>query len=137
VTRLPILLKGVLTAEDARLAIEHGAAGVVVSNHGGRQLDAAVPGLRALPEVVAAVAGTGVVLFDGGVRRGTDVFTALALGADAVLLGRPALWALAAGGAAAVTDLFTLLRAELSGTMALAGRPRLADIDGTAVLRWS
>jgi len=135
VTRLPILLKGVLTAEDARLAMEHGAAGVVVSNHGGRQLDAAVPGLCALPEIVAAVAGTGVVVFDGGVRRGTDVFTALALGADAVLLGRPALWALAAGGATAVTDLFALLRAELSGTMALAGRPRLTDIDATAVMR--
>jgi len=108
-----------------------------VSNHGGRQLDAAVPGLRALPEIVATVAGTGVVLFDGGVRRGTDVFTALALGADAVLLGRPALWALAAGGATAVTDLFALLRAELEGTMALAGRTCVKDIDGTAVIPWS
>jgi len=136
-TRLPVLVKGLLTAEDARLAMEHGAAGVVVSNHGGRQLDAAVPALHALPEVVDAVGGTGVVLLDGGVRRGTDVFTALALGADAVLLGRPALWALAAGGATAVTDLFALLRAELETTMALAGRTRVDDIDGTAVLRWS
>jgi 4-hydroxymandelate oxidase len=137
VTRLPILLKGVLTAEDARLAIEHGAAGVVVSNHGGRQLDGAVPGLHALPEIVAAVAGTGAVLFDGGVRRGTDVFTALALGADAVLVGRPVLWALAADGGAAVTHLLTVLRAELEHTMALTGRPRREAIDATAVTRWS
>jgi len=136
-TRLPILVKGLLTAEDARLAMAHGAAGVVVSNHGGRQLDAAVPALHALPEVVDAVGGTGVVLLDGGVRRGTDVFTALALGADAVLVGRPVLWGLAAGGGPAVAHVLALLREELAQTMALAGRPDLASIDRTAVLRWS
>jgi 4-hydroxymandelate oxidase len=137
VTRLPILVKGVLTAEDARLAVAHGAAGVVVSNHGGRQLDRAVTGLSALPEIVAAVAGTGVVLFDGGVRRGTDVFTALALGADAVLVGRPVLWALAVDGGDAVAHLLTLLRTELELAMALTGRPSREAIDPAAVIPWS
>jgi 4-hydroxymandelate oxidase len=137
VSPLPILVKGVLTAEDARLAVGHGAAGVVVSNHGGRQLDAAVPALRALPEIRQALAGTGVVLFDGGVRHGGDIFTALALGADAVLVGRPVLWALAVDGAPAVARMFALLREELELTMALAGRPAPDTIDPTAVVPWS
>jgi len=128
------VLKGILTAEDAHRAAEHGVGAVVVSNHGGRQLDGAVPSLQALPEVVAAVAGRIPVLVDGGVRSGTDVFKALALGARAVLVGRPVLWALAHSGAAGVGGMLRLLREELEECMALAGRPRLADIDASAVL---
>jgi 4-hydroxymandelate oxidase len=128
-TDLPIVLKGILTAEDAQRAVDHGMAGVIVSNHGGRQLDAAVASLHALPEVVDAVAGRCAVLVDGGVRRGTDVLAALALGADAVLVGRPTLWALAAGGAPGVADLLGLLRTELGHAMALAGRRDIAEID--------
>src|SRR5262249_23671988 len=97
-TRLPLLVKGILAPEDARLALVHGARAVIVSNHGGRQLDSAVATLDALPAVVEAVAGRGEVLMDGGVRRGTDVLKALALGARAVLIGRPYLWGLALGG---------------------------------------
>jgi 4-hydroxymandelate oxidase len=132
-TDLPILLKGILTAEDAARAVDRGAAGIIVSNHGGRQLDGAVASLFALAEVVDAVAGACPVLFDGGVRSGTDVFTALALGASTVLIGRPVLWALAHSGGDGVADLFELLREELAHTMALAGRPTLADIDRSAV----
>lgn len=132
-TPLPLVLKGILTAEDAVLAVEHGVAAVVVSNHGGRQLDTAMASLDALREVVDAVDGRIPVLFDGGIRSGTDVFVALALGADAVLLGRPVLWALAVDGAAGVTHLLQLLRAELVQAMALAGRPVLAAIDRTAI----
>ena len=95
---LPVILKGVMTEEDARLAVDAGAAGLVVSNHGGRQLDRVNATIDALPEVADAVEGRIEVLMDGGVRRGTDVLTALALGARAVLVGRPALWGLAAGG---------------------------------------
>jgi 4-hydroxymandelate oxidase len=133
VTDLPLLLKGILTAEDAARAVDHGADGIIVSNHGGRQLDGAVPALRALPEVVAAVAGRCPVLLDGGVRHGRDMFIALALGASAVLVGRPALWALTVGGADAVAHLLTMLTDELAHTMALTGRPRLADIGRDAV----
>ena len=99
---LPVLVKGVLTAEDALLACESGAAGVVVSNHGGRQLDGVPATIGALPEVVDAVAGRIPVLLDGGIRRGTDVVKALALGADAVLAGRPFVWGLAVDGEAGV-----------------------------------
>jgi isopentenyl diphosphate isomerase/L-lactate dehydrogenase-like FMN-dependent dehydrogenase len=102
ITRLPIVLKGILTAEDAALAVAHGAAGIVVSNHGGRQLDGVPAGIEALPEVVAAVSGGSEIYMDGGIRRGTDVLKALALGARAVLVGRPALWALTVGGAEGV-----------------------------------
>lgn len=134
---LPLLLKGVLIAEDAVRAIDHGVDGLVVSNHGGRQLDGVLPSLEALPEVVRAVDGRCPVLFDGGVRHGSEVFAALALGADLVLVGRPVIWALAVDGAAGVDRLFTMLRGELAHTMALAGRPRLADIDRSAVAcRW-
>jgi 4-hydroxymandelate oxidase len=132
-TALPLLLKGVLTAEDARLAVEHGVDGLVVSNHGGRQLDAAVPSLVALPEVVGAVPAGYPVLLDGGVRRGSDVFVALALGATAVLVGRPVLWGLAADGPAGATAVLELLRDQLEETMVLAGRPTVAAIDRTAV----
>ena len=119
--RVPVLVKGVLTAEDATLAVEHGAAGVVVSNHGGRQLDRCLSTAEALPEVVDAVEGRGSVLVDGGIRRGVDVAIALALGADAVLVGRPALWGLAAGGEAGARRVLELLREELELTFALCG----------------
>jgi 4-hydroxymandelate oxidase len=133
ITRMPVLVKGVLTAEDARLALDHGVAGVIVSNHGGRQLDGATPAVRALPEVVDAVAGKIPVLMDGGVRRGTDVLRALALGARAVLIGRPYLWGLAADGEAGVARVLEILRAELLNAMILSGRPSLAGIDRTVL----
>jgi isopentenyl diphosphate isomerase/L-lactate dehydrogenase-like FMN-dependent dehydrogenase len=128
ITALPILLKGILTAEDARLAVDAGAAGVVVSNHGGRQLDGAIASMEALPEVVEAVAGRCEVYVDGGVRRGTDVLKALALGARAVLLGRPILWGLAVNGEEGIHHILHLLRAELELAMALSGCPALSSI---------
>jgi isopentenyl diphosphate isomerase/L-lactate dehydrogenase-like FMN-dependent dehydrogenase len=118
---LPLLVKGVLTAEDARLACEHGASAVVVSNHGGRQLDGVAASIDALPEVVEAVDGRVEVLVDGGVRRGTDVVKALALGARAVLAGRAPLWGLAAGGEAGARHVLELLRAEVLGALQLTG----------------
>jgi 4-hydroxymandelate oxidase len=118
---LPVLVKGLLTAEDAELAVAHGAAGVIVSNHGGRQLDRALASGDALPEVVDAVAGRAAVLVDGGIRRGVDVAIALALGADAVLVGRPAIWGLAAAGSAGAGSVLELLRDELELALALCG----------------
>ncbi|MGE5831023.1 MAG: alpha-hydroxy acid oxidase, partial [Micromonosporaceae bacterium] len=132
-TDLPLVLKGILTAEDAQRAVECGVDGIIVSNHGGRQLDGVSASLDALAEVATAVAGRCPVLFDGGVRCGTDVFVALALGARAVLIGRPVLWALAVNGGAAVAQLLRLLHEELTVTMALAGRPSVAEIDRSAV----
>jgi 4-hydroxymandelate oxidase len=132
-TQLPLLLKGVLTGEDARLAVEHGIDGLIVSNHGGRQLDAAVPALAALPEVVAAVPAQLPVLVDGGIRRGSDVFAALALGARAVLIGRPVLWGLATAGRRGAADVLRLLSDQLTECMILAGRSELAAIDRDAV----
>lgn len=129
ITRLPVVVKGVVDPEDAALAVEHGASAVVVSNHGGRQLDCEEPTLRALPRVADAVAGRVPVLADGGIRRGTDVVKALARGAGAVLIGRPYLWGLATGGQEGVERVMTLLRAELERTMTLLGRPSLAEID--------
>ena len=128
ITSLPILLKGILTAEDARLALKYGVAGIIVSNHGGRQLDSVVGGIEALPEVVEAVAGGLEVYVDGGIRRGTDVLKALALGARAVLLGRPVLWGLAVDGENGVYHVLQLLRAEFELAMALAGCPTLLNI---------
>ncbi len=125
---LPILLKGILHPDDARLALAHGARGVIVSNHGGRQLDGAVAALDALPAVAAAVAGRADVLLDGGVRRGTDVLKALALGARAVLIGRPTHWGLAVAGEAGVRHILELLRAELSLDLMLCGLPSPADV---------
>jgi isopentenyl diphosphate isomerase/L-lactate dehydrogenase-like FMN-dependent dehydrogenase len=118
---VPVLIKGVLTGADAALAVEHGAAGVVVSNHGGRQLDCSLATVDALEEVVDAVAGRGSVLVDGGIRRGTDVAVALALGADAVLVGRPVIWGLAAAGEAGVSRVLELLREEFELALALLG----------------
>ncbi|MDG4808046.1 alpha-hydroxy acid oxidase [Micromonospora sp. WMMD1120] len=128
VTGLPILLKGVLHPADARLAVDNGAAGLVVSNHGGRQLDGAVPTLDALPPVAEAVQGRIPVLLDGGVRHGADVAVALALGATAVLIGRPVLRGLATGGAAGVRETLERLTTELDQVLALAGARRPADL---------
>jgi 4-hydroxymandelate oxidase len=133
VTRLPVLVKGVLIAEDAQEALAHGAAGVIISNHGGRQLDGALATIEALPEIAQTVAGRVPVLIDGGVRRGTDVLKALALGATAVQIGRPALWALAEGGAAGVTRAIDLLREELRLAMALSGCRSLGEINQALV----
>jgi len=121
ITRLPVVVKGVVRADDARLAAAHGAAAVVVSNHGGRQLDGAIATADALPEVVDAGHDTLEVYVDGGLRRGTEVLKALALGARAVLVGRPVLWGLACDGAAGVASALGMLRAELDAAMALAG----------------
>jgi isopentenyl diphosphate isomerase/L-lactate dehydrogenase-like FMN-dependent dehydrogenase len=118
---VPVFVKGLLTAEDAELALEHGAAGVVVSNHGGRQLDRSLATADALPEIAETVDCRATLLVDGGIRRGIDVATALALGADAVLVGRPALWGLAAGGQEGVTEVLSLLREELRLTLGLLG----------------
>ncbi len=133
ITRLPVLLKGIITADDASLAVQAGVDGIIVSNHGGRQLDSAPATIDALPEVVDAVAGRTPVLMDGGVRRGTDVLKALGYGARAVLIGRPYLWALAADGEAGVRDVLGLLRAELALAMALCGRPSIESIDRSLV----
>ncbi len=121
--KLPILVKGLITGEDAALAVEHGAAGVMVSNHGGRQLDNAPATIDALPEVVEAVAGRIPVLLDGGIRRGTDVAVALAIGAEAVLVGRPALWGLAFDGEAGARLALEMLAEELLLALALLGCP--------------
>jgi isopentenyl diphosphate isomerase/L-lactate dehydrogenase-like FMN-dependent dehydrogenase len=131
ITSLPILLKGILTAEDALLAIEHSMDGIIVSNHGGRQLDTALASIEALPGIVEAVAGRCEVYVDGGIRRGTDILKALALGARAVLVGRPVLWGLAAGGAEGAYRVLEILRKELELAMALSGRPTLNSVDRT------
>ncbi len=128
-TKLPIVVKGILTGEDARSAVNGGARGVVVSNHGGRQLDGAAATLDVLPEVVQAVGTKAEVYLDGGVRRASDMVAALALGARGVGIGRPVLWALATGGAAGVSRLIDLLRSELASVMALLGRNSLTDLE--------
>jgi isopentenyl diphosphate isomerase/L-lactate dehydrogenase-like FMN-dependent dehydrogenase len=125
---LPIIVKGLLTAEDAGLACEHGAAGVVVSNHGGRQLDGVPATLDVLEEIVAAVDGRAEVLLDGGVRRGTDVLKALGLGARAVLIGRSMLWGLAVGGEEGVKHVLELFRLEVELGLSLLGCTSPADV---------
>jgi 4-hydroxymandelate oxidase len=132
---LPLLVKGVLTAEDALLAVESGADGVVVSNHGGRQLDGVAAALDALPEVVEAVGDRAVVLMDSGIRRGADVVKALALGAEAVLAGRAPLWGLAVGGADGVQRVLELLREEIQLALALCGCASPAEVDEAHVGR--
>jgi 4-hydroxymandelate oxidase len=137
VSGLPVAVKGVLRGDDALRCVQAGARGVVVSNHGGRQLDGAVATADALAEVAGALAGSGAdVLVDGGVRTGADVLRALALGAHAVLVGRPVLWALAVGGEPGVRGLLTELRADLLRTMALCGVSSVAEI-GPELLRES
>jgi isopentenyl diphosphate isomerase/L-lactate dehydrogenase-like FMN-dependent dehydrogenase len=127
-TKLPILLKGILHPDDASQALDAGAAGIIVSNHGGRQVDGAIPALDALPSVVAAVRGRAPVLFDSGIRRGADILRALALGAQAVLLGRPYIWGLALGGEAGVRDVLLNTLADFDLTLALSGYTSLAQL---------
>ncbi|GIL26474.1 alpha-hydroxy acid oxidase [Actinocatenispora comari] len=127
-TDLPILLKGVLHPEDARIAADAGIDGIVVSNHGGRQLDTAMASIEALPDVVDAVAGRLPVLLDGGIRRGTDVVKALAYGAAAVAVGRPVVWGLTVGGEAGVTRVLEILRDELAHTLMLCGCGSPAEV---------
>lgn len=129
----PLLIKGLLTAEDAELAIEHGADGIVVSNHGARYLDYAPATFEVLPEIVEAVAGRIAVLIDGGFRRGSDILKALAIGANAVQVGRPPLWGLGAFGAAGTQRVLEILQAELALAMAHTGCSRINDIDPSMV----
>jgi len=131
--KVPVLVKGILTPEDARLAVENGASGIVVSNHGARYLDTAPATIDALPGIVEAVGGKIPVLIDGGFRRGTDVLKALAIGAKAALVGRPPLWGLGAFGQAGVTRVLEMLQTELALEMGLSGRPNLASIDRSLV----
>ncbi|KAK7590190.1 hypothetical protein V9T40_001803 [Parthenolecanium corni] len=137
ITKLPIIVKGVLIAEDALTAIEHGAVGIMVSNHGGRQLDTAPSSIEALPEIVKAVDGRVDVYLDGGVRYGTDVFKALALGAKMVFIGRPALWGLAHSGEEGVKKVLQILINELKNTMGLVGCNKLADMEKDMVVHKS
>lgn len=130
---LPLVLKGIVRGDDAARGVDAGAAAVWVSNHGGRQLDTAIATARALPEVARAVGGRVPIIADGGIRRGTDVVKALALGADAVAIGRPQLWGLAAGGEAGVRRVLEMLRDELALAMALCGCRSIAEIDRTLV----
>lgn len=123
-TRLPVLIKGILHPDDARRCMEMGAAGIIVSNHGGRQQDVVIPAIDGVPWIVDAVGDSGIVLMDSGIRRGTDVLTALALGCRAVLLGRPILFALPLGGEAAVGYTLDLLKNEIDRGLALSGIPR-------------
>jgi 4-hydroxymandelate oxidase len=128
ITTLPVLIKGIVRGDDAARAVDAGAAGIIVSNHGGRQLDTAIATIRALPDVATAVDGRAEVLLDGGVRRGTDVIKALALGARAVLIGRPMVWGLAAAGEAGARRVLELLHAEVDLAMALCGCTSVADV---------
>lgn len=132
-TRLPIVLKGILAADDARRAMAAGANAIIVSNHGGRQLDDAIATIEALPRIAAGVQDRMDVFLDGGIRRGGDVLKAIALGARGVFIGRPYLWGLAAGGEQGVRDVLEILRAELELSMALAGRPSLASVDRSLI----
>ena len=129
----PLVAKGVLTGDDARRAIDHGATGIVVSNHGGRQLDSASSTLRALPEVVAAAGEQAEVLLDGGIRRGSDIVKAICLGARAVLVGRPYVYGLATAGHAGVTRALEILRTDLERTLKLLGCPSIAALDRSYV----
>ena len=128
ITKLPVLLKGVLHPEDARLAIEQGIDGIIVSNHGGRQLDTAPATIDQLPQIVEVVDGKVPVLLDGGIRRGTDAAKALALGASAVAVGRPIVWGLAADGEAGVARVLEILSSELAHTLTLCGAGSPSDL---------
>lgn len=130
---IPIWVKGVLRGDDALEALDQGVDGIVVSNHGGRQLDGALPTAYALPEIVDAVAGRVPVIVDGGIRRGADIMRAVALGADAVQVGRPVLWGLAVGGHVGVQRVLDILVNELALSMALAGCPSLAEVTGDLI----
>ncbi|HEX9414384.1 MAG TPA: alpha-hydroxy-acid oxidizing protein [Ktedonobacterales bacterium] len=136
-TRLPILLKGILHVDDARKALAAGVDGIIVSNHGGRQVDGAEAALEALPRVVNAVQGSLPVLFDSGIRHASDVLKALALGARAVLLGRPYMWGLALNGEAGVREVLLNLLAEFDLTLALSGYASCGEVDGATISRES
>ena len=135
ITTLPVLVKGILRGDDGLKAYEHGANGIIVSNHGGRQLDGAIATFDALPEIVAMVGDKIDILVDGGIRRGTDIFKALALGAKAVLMGRPILWGLAAEGTKGVAHVLELLKEELDLAMALSGCASIKDIEPSLVTK--
>ena len=128
-SKLPVILKGIVAPEDAEIAVQRGASGIVVSNHGGRQLDGVIGTLDALPDVVEAVSGKVPVLMDGGIRRGSDILKALSLGAKAVLVGRPPLWGLAAFGQPGVERVLWMLSAELKLSMGLSGQAKLSTIN--------
>jgi len=134
-TSLPIVLKGILHPDDAKLAIQHGADGIIVSNHGGRQVDGSIGALDALPDVVTATAGEVPVLFDSGIRRGADVFKALALGAKAVLVGRPFMWGLAVDGADGVREVVQRILADFDITMTLCGCRELSEVTPEMLVR--
>jgi 4-hydroxymandelate oxidase len=133
-TKLPVILKGLCRADDAKLALKHGADGIVVSNHGGRQMDTAPATIEVLPRIADAIDGRVPILLDGGVRRGLDVLKAIAYGAAAVQVGRPVLWGLAAGGQTGVETALALLRQELDLTMALAGCADLKAVTRSLVM---
>jgi 4-hydroxymandelate oxidase len=135
ITSMPLVLKGILTPEDAMLAVEHGVAAIVVSNHGGRQLDGSPPSIDVLPEIIEAVAGRVEVLVDGGVRRGTDIVKALALGAKAVLIGRPYIWGLAVDGEQGAARVLQMLRLEMELAMSLCGVTSVNQITPRLVRR--
>jgi len=135
ISKTPLILKGIMAPEDGKLAAEHGAAGIIVSNHGARNLDTSPATIEALPRVLDAVGGMIPVLVDGGIRRGTDVVKALAFGAKAVLIGRPYLWGLAAQGAGGVERVVKILRKELEAAMALCGKTSIAEIDTSVFWR--
>ncbi|TWH39852.1 alpha-hydroxy acid oxidase [Dulcicalothrix desertica] len=130
---LPLVIKGILRADDAVNAVKCGAKAIIVSNHGGRQLDSAIASIEALPDIVAAVNNTAAVLVDGGIRRGVDILKAIAYGANAVLIGRPILWGLALNGEAGVTHVIELLRAEFDLAMALSGCTCIQDIESSLI----
>lgn len=132
-TKLPLLIKGILHEEDAKRALDHGADGIVVSNHGGRQLDGAISSLKALPVIADVVQGRVPILFDSGIRRGADVFKAIALGADAVLLGRPYIYGLAVAGRKGVSQVIRDLIADLDVTLALSGQASLSEVHRACV----
>lgn len=134
-TQMKLVLKGIVTREDAQIAVEHGVDGIVVSNHGGRAEDTLRPTIECLPEVVAAVKGKIPVLVDGGIRRGTDIFKALALGATAVGIGRPQAWGLAAFSQSGVEAVLTILRRELEKIMRQAGTRTIHDVNPAFVVR--
>jgi 4-hydroxymandelate oxidase len=132
--RVPVVLKGILNPDDAERAVRAGASAIIVSNHGARQLDTVSATIEALPLITERVAGRIPVLVDGGIRRGTDVLKALAMGATAVLIGRPYVYGLAVGGADGVSRVIDILRGEFEVAMALTGRPTISSID-KSVLR--
>ncbi len=136
-TDLPLIAKGVMTGEDAKLAVAHGVSAIIVSNHGGRNLDPTFATIEVLPEVAEAVGSQVEIYLDGGVRRGTDIVKAIALGANAVLIGRPIFWGLAVGGADGLRHLLELLRDECDSSMGLCGKPDISSIDQTLLGRTS